>query len=464
MYFYQKDIYPKCIIGVSINLKRKDVTKMIGIGAAIALGGVVFKGAVKLSTDKGFSFGAKKMVRHLHEKNRGKDTKLSKFLNKLVGVSNEELATLIDQRTDEIKEAMITGTQQLDDTSEGLLEMTHQIQDMMFNYEQLGYEDREFIQSLKDTINPDTLASEIVESMEKYQGKGIKIEDITGEIGDLFSEMGWDDKFDQVQSSLYRMEEDIKEILNRTGTMADDISDIKGKLEGESLGTKKTEIADSVLTRSNVITAGGDVVNITGEGKYIGDGAVNIEGETVNYTNINAQALSREDWKDVLSNAINDIGIGADLEKDLSSINNEQNFSYSEIAMKFKEVDTLYDNFEMESDTLLRMGNALYHSGEYKKSYECYMRALKERRTAAMANMSVLFSDKNFRDRILSEVSNINAQLNLGLKELYHNNDLRNYRVVKNIHDELMKLENNILASVEGIPVEREHKPADGTI
>ena len=430
----------------------------------MALGGLLLKGVAKISVEKGFTFGAKKVTNHMHDKNRGKDTAFSRFLEKIVGVSNEELVELINARCDEIKDAMASPTIQLDETGEGLKEMMLQVQEMMNNYQDLGYEDKQFVQSLKEAVNPDTLASEIVDSLKRQQGPELKLEEITSEIEGLFRSMGWSEKFHQLQSSLDGMEIDIEEILERTHGIADDVSQIKDQLEDDNLGKKKTEISDSVMTRSNVITAGGDVINVGGGGKYIGDGAVNIEGGgDVNYTVIDGKSLTENVWKDVLSGVIKDIGIGADLDRDLKGMD-EQNLSYSDIAMKFKEVDSLYDNFEMESDTLLRMGNALYYSGEYKKSYECYMRALKERRSAAMANMGFLFSDKNFRDRILTEISNISSKLDLGLKELYQNNDLRNYRVVKKIHDELGMFENKILASVEGVPVERERKGTEGGI
>jgi len=447
----------------SIYMKSED-NKMIGIGATVALGGVLLKGAAKLSVEKGFGFGAKKAINHFAEKNKGEDTKFGKFLGKMIGVSNEELAALIDQRSEELKTAMISGTTQLDETSSGLLEMIRQTQDMMKNYQRLDHEDRQFIQSLKDAVNPDTLAKEIVETMKAYQGEGLKVEDIREEIGDLFSSMGWSDKFDQVQSCLSRMEGDIGKILDRTGAMADEISGIKETLESDSMGEKKTDIADSVMTRSNVITAGGDVMNITGGGKYIGDGAVNIEGETVNYTNVDAKALSKDDWKDVLSSAIKDIGIGTELERDLKGMEDEQNLSYSGIAMKFKEVDSLYDNMEMDSDIFLRMGNALFLNGDYKKSYDCYMRALAEKKVAARANMAFMFSDKNFRDRLLREVGKSASNIQFSLKELYRSNDLRNYRTVKTIHDELTMFETDVKASVEGTIRERDRHGSTGGI
>ncbi len=437
---------------------------MIGIGATVALGGVLLKGVAKLSVEKGFGFGAKKAISHFAEKNKGEDTKFGKFLGKMIGVNNEELAALIDQRSEEIKTAMISGTTQLDETSEGLLEVVRQTQDMMKNYQRLGHEDRQFIQSLKDAVNPDTLASEIVETMKTYQGEGLKIEDIREEIGDLFSSMGWDDKFGQVQSCMDRMEGDIGRILDRTGAIADEISDMKENLEGDRMGEKKTEIADSVMTRSNVITAGGDVMNITGGGKYIGDGAVNIEGETVKYTNIDAKELSRDDWKDVLSSAIKDIGIGTELQRDLSSFDEGRKETYSDLAIKFKEVDSFYDNMEMDSDVFLRMGNALYLSGDYKKSYDCYMKALTEKKAAARANMAFMFSDKNFRDRLLREVGKSASNIQLSLKELYRSNDLRNYRTVKTIHDELTMFETDVKASVEGTIRERDRHGSTGGI
>ncbi len=436
----------------------------IGVGAAVALGGVLLKGIGRKYAEKGVKIGAKKVASHLDEKGKGKESKISKLLKNFVGMSNEEIAILINEKSDEVQEAMITGTKHLDETSEGLLEMTRQIEVLMENYQGLGHDDKEFIQSLKDAVNPDFLAEEIVESMKRYQGEGLKIEEITGEIGGLFSEMGWDDKFDQVQSSLNRMEEDIKEILDRTGNMADDLSDIKGKLKGDRMGKKKTKIADSVMTRSNVITAGEKSINIAGSGKYIGDGAVNIEGENVNYTNIDAKALSQDDWKDILSNAIKDIGIGADLERDISSYDDERRDTYADLAVKFKEVDSLYDNMEMESDVFLRMGNALYLSGDYKKSYDCYMKAFQEKKAAARANMAFMFSDKNFRDRLLREVGKATGQIQLSLKELYRANDLRTYRMVKVIQDELSMFEKDVRASVEGIVKERDRRGSLGGI
>lgn len=437
---------------------------MIGIFASVALGGVLIKGIAKLSAEKGFSFGAKRMIGHLREKNRGKDTKFSKFLDRMIGVSNEDLARLIEQRTEEIKEGLAGGGQHPDEVTEGLVEMTRQVQQMIADYKTLDHDDREFIQSLKDGVNPDTLALEVVETMKRYQGEGLKVEDITSEIETLLTGLGWNEKITELQTSLDGMGEDVRKILNRTGKMAGDLHDIKGKLEGDTLGKRKTKIAESVMTRSNVITAGGDVMNISSGGKYIGDGAVNIEGENVNYTNIDAKALSRNDWKDVLTNAIKDFGIGDDLESDLSSFNEGRRETYSDLAVKFKEVDSLYDNMEMDSDVFLRMGNALYLSGDYKRSYDCYMRALKEKHTAARANLAFMFSDKNFRDRLLREVGKAAGRIQLSLKELYRSNDLRTYRTVKTIYDELTMFETDVKASVEGIVRERERAGSTGGI
>ena len=449
-------------------IKRNDVIKMIGIGAAIALGGVVLKGVVKLSTDKGFSFGVKKAVNHLHEKNRGKDTKLSRFLNKLVGVSNEELATLIDQRTDEIIEAMMVGTQQLDETSEGLLEMTRQIQDMMGNYQQLGSEDQEFIQSLKDAINPDTLASEIVESMKKYQGEGIKIEDITGEIGFLFSEMGWGDKFDQVQSSLDMMEEDIREILSRTGTMSSDLKDIKKRLE-DAPPSSNTDITiqDSVLQRSAVGTAtGGGIGAVQGDAVGSGDVYKDVQGGVVknivtgqvggdvNIMNFNAEQLSKDDWKDVLSSAITKMKIPLDIDDEGDQDSFDKEFDYEKtthIQAKIEEVERHYGSHIGDCGVYVRLGNIAYKKGDLRNAMAYYSRALKIDKTCKKALKNSLTTDKMMRNRMIRELSKNNAHLSDIMEEAYEEGEFQVVKDLQKVLDEIEMFRKDIESSVEGI-------------
>ncbi len=93
---------------------------MLGMAATAALCGVLIKSIGRITTEKGFSFGAKKIINHLQEKNKGKETRFSRFLNKMVGVNNEELAALINERSDEIREAMLSGGGKLDQTGQGL--------------------------------------------------------------------------------------------------------------------------------------------------------------------------------------------------------------------------------------------------------------------------------------------------------------------------------------------------------
>ncbi len=413
--------------------KRSD--EMFGIGAAVALGGVVLRGFSKLAFEKTFTFSAKKAVRYLNEKNKGKDTKLSRFLETIVGVTNEEIVELINQRADEVKEAMVSDTKKLDDTGQGLLEMTRQIQGMMVNYRQMGSEDRRFVQSLKAAIEPDTLASEIVRSMKESKDTNVlKVEDITNEIGAVFSGLGWDDKFDELQSHLARMEKDIHEILSRTESMADDVSELMDKLDDGNLGKTETAVSDSAMTRSNVVSAGGDVKITTAD----------------SIMNINAQELSKDDWKDLLSDAILGFGIGLDLDNDLETAYMEECLSESEIAMKYEEVDSLYSDLKMEEDIYLRLGNNLYLSGEYRKAYDCYMKAMEKKRKTAMANMNFMFSDRNFRDRVLLEITKVKDKLFFNLEELYEKNDSMNYKKVKKISDELTLFIGEIQASVEG--------------
>ncbi|MDP6156850.1 MAG: hypothetical protein QF682_12065 [Candidatus Thermoplasmatota archaeon] len=409
---------------------------MLGIGAAVALGGVVLRGFSKLAFEKTFTFSAKKAVRYLHEKNKGKETKLSKFLETVVGVTNEELLEMINQRADEVKEALVSDSKKLDDTGQGLLEMTRQIQGMMVNYRHIGTNDRKFVQSLKAAIEPDTLASEIVRSMKKSNDVNVlRVEDITNEIGAVFSGLGWDDKFDELQTHLARMEKDIQEILSRTESMADDVSVLKDKLEDGNLGKTETAVSDSAMTRSNVVSAGGDVKITTVD----------------SIMNINAQELSKDDWKDVLSDAILGFGIGLDLDSDLETAYMEECLSESDIAMKYEEVDSMYGDLELEEEIYLSLGNNLYLSGEYKKAYHCYRKAMAEKRKTAMANMNFMFSDRNFRHRVLIEITKVKDKLFFNLEELYDKNDSGNYKKVKRIHDEMTLFIGEIHAAVEGV-------------
>jgi len=417
---------------------------MLGMAATAALCGVLIKSIGKISTEKGFAFGSKKIINHLKEKNKGKETKFSRFLNKMVGVSNEDIAAMINERSDEIREAMLSGGGNLDETGQGLLEMTKQLQEMMENYQNMESRDQEFVQSLKDAINPETLASEIVEAMKERREDMLTVDDIKEEIGGLFDTLGWEEKFERLQSRLDRVDKDLKRILNKAGIMADDVSGIKKKLDG--LGNIKggdidntTEIADSVLHRSNVVTAGGDVEIINAD----------------KVTKIDVEGLSRSDWKDVITDAIKGSGIGEDLEH-LASITGDPCLSNSEIGKKFVEVNSYFGDFELDPEVLIRMANTFYTTGEYKKAYDCYMRVSEERRGCVEKNMKKVFSDRNVRERILSETSKVKDKLFLSLEELYESNDLRNYRSVKKIHDDLTLFVGDVRASVEGMPTERD--------
>jgi len=262
----------------------------------------------------------------------------------------------------------------------------------------------------------------------------LKVEDITDEIGAVFSGLGWDDKFDELQSHIARMEKDIHEILSRTESMADDVSVLKEKLEDENLGKTETAVSDSAMTRSNVVSAGGDVKITTAD----------------SIMNINAQELGKDDWKDILSNAILGFGMGLDLDSDFEIAYSEECLSESEVALKYEEVDFLYGDLDMEGDTYLRLGNNLYLSGEYRKAYACYRKAMKERQKTALANMNFMFSDRNFRDRVLLEITKVKDKLFFNLEELYDKNDSGTYKNIKRIHDELTLFIGEIHASVEG--------------
>jgi len=272
----------------------------------------------------------------------------------------------------------------------------------------------------------------------------LTVDDIKEEIGGLFDTLGWEEKFERLQSRLDRVDKDLKRILNKAGIMADDVSGIKKKLDG--LGNIKggdidntTEIADSVLHRSNVVTAGGDVEIINAD----------------KVTKIDVEGLSRSDWKDVITDAIKGSGIGEDLEH-LASITGDPCLSNSEIGKKFVEVNSYFGDFELDPEVLIRMANTFYTTGEYKKAYDCYMRVSEERRGCVEKNMKKVFSDRNVRERILSETSKVKDKLFLSLEELYESNDLRNYRSVKKIHDDLTLFVGDVRASVEGMPTERD--------
>jgi len=84
------------------------------------------------------------------------------------------------------------------------------------------------------------------------------------------------------------------------------------------------------------------------------------------------------------------------------------------------------------------------------------MRVSEERRGCVEKNMKKVFSDRNVRERILSETSKVKDKLFLSLEELYESNDLRNYRSVKKIHDDLTLFVGDVRASVEGMPTERD--------
>ena len=362
---------------------------MLGVGAAVSMGGVMLKGAVKISTEKGYNLGLRNIISYFQSKNKNKNPKFTNFLKKLAGKTNEELAELIELKTEEIKNALAKTPTTKDDTIDGLVELTKQMQDMMVNYQELHKEEKQMIRDLGQSIDPDLLAREILQSIKVNLDLDVKVEDIKVELKTLFKDMGLNHKFQELQTNLDVMKEDIDEILFQTQEIRSDVSDIKNNLEGESMGDKETNISDSVMTRSNVATGGRDATNISGVGKYIGNGAINIEGETVHYTNIEADKITPDVWKSALSDVIKNIGIGDELNRDLESCNDEQGLSYSQIASKFSEVDSMYDNMEFESDTLLKMGNALYYSGDYKKAYSCYLKAMKDRKMAARANFPV---------------------------------------------------------------------------
>jgi len=415
----------------------------LGIGASIALGGVLLKAVGRMSAEKGFGLGAKRIVRHLHEKNKGKETRLSRFLETIVGMSNEELAGIVNERSDDILSAMRTGSDKLDDTGKNLLEMTEQLREMMENYGSMEDRDKKFIQSLRDVIDTDAMAAQITESLKEQQGEQLKAEDIVSELGDMFGKLGWNEKLEKLDARLERIDDDIKRILHRSRRTAGDLSDIKDKLdgiEGIPVGDEETAIHDSVLHRSNVVTAGRDVKIISAD----------------NLTNIDASKLDRSVWKDVLSDAIRDLGIDTEIMKVARLEASDQCLTSSPIGRKFEEVTTVYENFDLDGDHLLRLGSSLYLSGEYAKAYRVLRKAMKDREETARENIEVLFSDRNFRDRVLLECRKVRSKLFSNLEELYENGDTRNYRFVKKVHDELSLFVSDVQLSVEGKIEDRE--------
>lgn len=419
----------------------------LSIAASIALGGILLKTLGKISAEKGLSMGTKRIIQHLHQKNKGKETKLSKFLGALVGMSNEELAEMVGERSDEIMEAMRagtgTGTGKLDETGENLLAMTEQLKDMMENYNDIEKRDQDFVQRLKDDIDTNEIARQIAESLREQQerqgkqGKQIEPGEIVAEFGDMFSKLGWTEKLEGLDSRLERIDDDIKRILHRTRRMDRGFSELNDKLdgiEGIPVGDEETKIRDSVLHRSNVVTAGRDVRIISAE----------------NMTNIDASQLDRNVWKEVLSDAIRELGIDAEIRRVARLEAADQCLEESTISRKFEDVSRHHGDIGLDADHLLRLGSSLYLTGEYGKAYRYFRKAMTDREETAEDNIEKLFSDRHFRERVLRQAKKVANKLFVNLEELYERGDTRNYRPVKKVHGELSQFMDDVRLSVEG--------------